>query len=386
MIFPSGSGAVPGSDLPQTDEKATIMQREKSLTRSNGAGWGFALPGFGLMVAFIILPFFFAIWFSLTNQRLISPNPTQFVGLSNYTQLLSVGTILLEPERDENGAALRDDDGEIAYPRLRNFTRNNPDYPKIQGMREWFSWQTGPNDELKRVILAKDVVFMRALKNTFTFVIIVAPLQAGLALLLALLINQRLRGINIYRAIYFMPVVISIVVVAFLWRLIYDGNNGLLNNLLGAISFGAIEPVDWLGQTSTALGAIIGMSIWQAVGFHMVIWLSGLQTISPTLYEAAELEGSSKWQTFRYVTWPGLRNTAVLILIVITMQAFGLFAQVDVMTNGGPLDSTQTIVFQAIERGYGKQDISGGSAISVLLFLIVLSISLIQRYLTRERS
>jgi len=176
------------------------------------------------------------------------------------------------------------------------------------------------------------------------------------------------------------------VVVAFLWRLIYDGNNGLLNNLLGAISFGVIEPVDWLGQTSTALGAIIGMSIWQAVGFHMVIWLSGVQTISPTLYEAAELEGSSKWQTFRYVTWPGLRNTAVLILIVITMQAFGLFAQVDVMTNGGPLDSTQTIVFQAIERGYGKQDISGGSAISVLLFLIVLSISLIQRYLTRERS
>lgn len=338
------------------------------------------------MLVFIILPFFFAIWFSLTNQRLISPNPTKFIGLSNYTQLLSVGTIVLEPERDASGAVLRDKDGEIEYPRLRTFTRNNPDHPKIDGMREWFSWQTGPNDEFKRVILAKDVVFMRALKNTFVFVIVVAPLQAGLALMLALLINQRLRGINVYRAIYFMPVVISIVVVAFLWRLIYDGNNGLLNNLLGAISFGAIEPIDWLGQTSTALGAIIGMSIWQAVGFHMVIWLSGLQTISPTLYEAAELEGSSKWQKFRYVTWPGLRNTAVLILIVITMQAFGLFAQVDVMTNGGPLDSTQTIVFQAIERGYGKQDISGGSAISVILFVIVLSISLIQRYLTRERT
>ena len=84
--------------------------------------------------------------------------------------------------------------------------------------------------------------------------------------------------------------------------------------------------------------------------------------------------------------WPGLRNTAVLVLIVITMQAFGLFAQIDVMTGGGPLDSTQTIVFQAIERGYGKQDISGGSAISVILFVIVLSISLIQRYLTREKS
>ena len=117
----------------------------------------------------------------------------------------------------------------------------------------------------------------------------------------------------------------------------------------------------------------------------MVIWLSGLQTISPTLYEAASIEGASKWQTFRYVTWPGLRNTAVLVLIVITMQAFALFAQIDVMTNGGPLDSTTTLVFQAVERGYGKQDISGGSTISVILFLLVLTISLIQRYLTRER-
>ena len=183
-----------------------------------------------------------------------------------------------------------------------------------------------------------------------------------------------------------MPVVISIVVVAFLWRLVYDGENGLLNNILQAITFGRFEPVDWLGNSDTALGSIIGMSIWQAVGFHMVIWLSGLQTISPTLYEAGKLEGASKWQTFRYITWPGLRNTAVLILIVITMQAFGVFAQIDVMTNGGPLDSTQSIVFQAIDRGYGKQDISGGSAISVLLFLIVLSVSLIQRYVTRERS
>ena len=129
----------------------------------------------------------------------------------------------------------------------------------------------------------------------------------------------------------------------------------------------------------------MAMSIWQAVGFHMVIWLAGLQTISPTLYEVAKIEGASKWQTFRYVTWPGLRNTAVLVLIVITMQAFAVFAQIDVMTGGGPLDSTQTLVFQTVQRGYGKQDISGGATISVILFLLVLSISLIQRYLTRER-
>jgi multiple sugar transport system permease protein len=234
--------------------------------------------------------------------------------------------------------------------------------------------------------VAKDVLFWKSLRNTILFVLIVAPVQGGLALGLALLINQRLRGINFYRAIYFMPVVVSIVVVSLLWRFIYDGENGLLNSILTAISFGMFEGRDWLGSPDTALGAIMAMSIWQAVGFHMVIWLSGLQTISPTLYEASAIEGASKWQTFRYVTWPGLRNTAVLVLIVITMQAFALFAQVDVMTNGGPLDSTTTLVFQTVERGYGKQDISGGATISVILFLLVLSISLVQRYLTREKS
>lgn len=351
-------------------------------TVSNRAGWLLAGPAVLLIAGFIILPFFFAIGLSFTNQRLISPNPTEFVGLANYRQLLDIKTLTLAPERDAAGAVIVKD-GAVQYPALRALTRNNPQYPQFNGMREWFSIDWGEN---RIFVLARDVVFVTAVANTILFVMVVAPVQAGLALGLALLINQRLRGINLFRAIYFMPVVVSIVVVSLLWRLIYDGQSGLLNNLLGALSFGAIEPINWLGNPQTALGAIIVMSIWQAVGFHMVIWLSGLQTISPTLYEAAAIEGASKWQVFRYVTWPGLRNTAVLVLIVITMQAFGLFAQIDVMTNGGPLDSTQTIVFQAIERGYGKQDISGGSAISVILFVMVLSISLIQRWLTREKS
>lgn len=352
-------------------------------TVSNKAGWLMAGPAMMLIAGFVILPFFLAIGLSFTNQRLVSPNPTEFVGLSNYRQLLGVATVTLEPLRDDAGH-VRMKDGVPEYPSIRSLTRNNPDRPDLAGMREWFSFSTG--GEAKTFVLARDLVFMKAVLNTLIFVIVVAPVQAGLALCLALLINQRLRGINIFRAIYFMPVVVSIVVVSLLWRLIYDGQSGLLNNLLDALSFGLIPPVNWLGNPSTALGSIIAMSIWQAVGFHMVIWLSGLQTISPTLYEAAAIEGASKWQVFRYITWPGLRNTAVLILIVITMQAFGLFAQIDVMTNGGPLDSTQTIVFQAIERGYGKQDISGGSAISVILFVIVLSISLMQRWLTREKS
>jgi multiple sugar transport system permease protein len=355
-----------------------------NLMNTPRTGWLFALPAAFLMFMFIVVPFCLAFYFSFTNQRFISPNAAEYVGIENFRQLLSLDVLTLEPERDvTTNDILKEPDGAIKYPAVRSYTRNNPDFPQYKGMREWFSWTSG---DTKKVVLASDLVFMKALINTFLFVLFVAPLQGGLALCLALMINQKLRGINIFRTIYFMPVVVSMVVVALLWRFIYDGQNGLLNTLLSGLTIGLFQPVDWLGTTSTAFPALIAMCIWQAVGFFMVIWLSGLQTIPVSLYEAADIEGVTPWQKFRYVTWPGLRNTAVLVLIVITMQGFALYVPVAVMTEGGPIDSTQSVVFQAIERGYGKQDISGGSAISVVLFLIVLSISLTQRYLTREKA
>jgi len=355
---------------------------QKSLQRHPLAGWLMIAPAVVLIAAFLIAPFVLAFGYSFTNQRLISPNPTQFVGLQNFEQLLGVGVLTISPQTGEDGTVMRDENGNLQYPSVRSFTRGNDEFPHLQGMREWFSWTWG---EDRVLVLARDIVFMKALTNTLLFVAVVAPVQSALALLLALMINQKLRGINIFRTIYFMPVVVSIVVVSLLWRFIYDGSNGLLNTLFEFLSFGLFQPVDWLGNPGTALWAIIAMSIWQAVGFHMVIWLSGLQTIPVSLYEAAEIEGANSWQKFRFVTWPGLRNTAILIIIVITMQAFALFAQVDVMTNGGPVDSTQVLVFQAVQRGYEQQNIAGGSAISVILFVIVLAISMTQRYLTRER-
>lgn len=360
-----------------SERKARTSRRTEAVT-----GWLMASPVIVLLLLFLILPFFLAFAFSFTNQRLFSPNPTEYVGLRNFQQLLTVRPLVLSPMTDpETGLALRDDTGALVYPRLRDFTRNNPDYPQLAGLREWLTWNLG---ERRLYLLASDVVFMRALGNTLTFVLVVAPTQAFLALILALLINQKLRGITVFRTIYFMPVVISLVVVSLLWRFIYS-EGGLLNSLLSTLSFGAVQPVNWLGNVATALPAIMAMSIWQGVGFHMVIWLAGLQTIPGVIYEAADIDGASAWQKFLNVTWPGLRNTAVLVLVIITMQAFSLFAQVDVMTRGGPLDATQSLVFQAVQRGFERQDIAGGSAISVLLFLMVLTISLLQRYFTRER-
>jgi multiple sugar transport system permease protein len=356
----------------------------KAGRQENISGWLLALPAILLIMGFLIIPFIMAFGFSFTNQRLISPNPTEFVGLRNFKRLLSVNMLPLEPLVDETtGEIILNEDGNPEYPRVREYTRSNPDYPQYDGKQEWFALTIGGT---KYTILASDVVFMKSLVNVIYFVVVVVPLQSGLALILALLINQQISGVNIFRTIYFIPVVVSMVVISILWKLIYDPSNGLLNNILGLLTFGAFEPVDWLGNTATAMPAIMGMSIWQAVGFHMIIWLAGLQTIPGVLYEAADVAGANTWQKFRYVTWPGLHNTFIFILITITIAAFGLLIQINEMTRGGPLDSTQTPIFQMLIRGYEKQDIAMGSTIAVVFFLIVVAVSLVQRYITREGS
>lgn len=233
------------------------------------------------------------------------------------------------------------------------------------------------------VRLSADPLFWRSLGNTAYFVIVVVPVQAALGLLLALFVNRRMLGTTLFRTAIFIPVVTSMVVVSILWIFLYR-KDGLVNAMIGTVVPGH-EPVAWLGEPETALPAIILMSVWQGVGFHMVVWLSGLQTIPGELYEAAKIDGAGLLRSFASVTWPGLRPTAVFVLVTITIAALGLFVQIDVMTGGGPLDSTTTLVFLAFETGYGKQALGYGSAIALVFFLIVLAVSLLQRRLVRER-
>lgn len=232
--------------------------------------------------------------------------------------------------------------------------------------------------------LFTDPTFWRALLNVSYFAVVVVPVQSGLALAMALLINKKFRGVNFFRTLYFLPVVTSMVVVSLLWMFMYR-KDGLINEFLSAASFGLIDGPDWLNDPATSMPAIIILSIWQAAGFHMIIWLAGLQSISGELYEAAQLDGASRWHQFRYVTWPGLKHTRTLILVTITIQALGLFDQVSVMTQGGPLDSTTTIIFEAVRSGFKQQETSYASAISLVFFVLVLLISAVQRYLTREK-
>mgnify|MGYP003361933914 FL=1 len=232
---------------------------------------------------------------------------------------------------------------------------------------------------------AHDPSFLRSLTNTAFFAMIVVPCQSALALALAVLVNAKVKGVTVFRTMIFMPVVTSMVVVSILWSFFYE-ENGLFNSVLNTVTGGAWTAIAWLNNPGTAMPSIILLSIWQAVGLHMIIWLSGLQGIDPALYEAADLDGANGWQRFRYVTWPGLHSTMVFILVTITIAALGLFVQVDVMTSGGPQDATSTLVYHAVRKGYREQDMGYGSAISLIFFVSVLVISLIQRRLTREKN
>lgn len=232
--------------------------------------------------------------------------------------------------------------------------------------------------------LFSDPVFWASLRNTILFAVVVVPAQAGFALMLALLVNAKVRGTNFFRTAYFIPVVTSMVVVSLLWRFMYQ-ENGLINRLLDAVTFGHFTPIDWLNNPNTALPAIMFMSIWQGVGFHMIIWLSGLQTIPAELYEAADLDGATGWKRFLYVTWPGLTATRTFILVTITIASLSLFTQISVMTQGGPLDRTSTVVFQAVRTGFEQLRTGYASSISLVFFVLVLIVSGVQRYLTREK-
>jgi multiple sugar transport system permease protein len=356
----------------------TLTRAKKQLfnnslsARSNRAGYLFVLPAVGMLVLFLVAPVILAFSLGFTNAKFASPNDPQFIGIDNFTKMLSLGQVTVPADPN---------DVNVAFDNLRELTRPAAatQYAGMQVLSESYSADGTQAD----FTVAGDALFWKSLGNTFLFAGVIAPLQGGLALVLALLINSRIRGKVFFRTIYFMPVVTSMVVVSILWIFFYQ-KDGLANVLLDAIIPG-YEPVAFLADPNLALPAIIFMSAWQGVGFHMIIWLAGLQTIPGELYEAATVDGANKWQQFKAVTWPGLKPTFVFVLIIISIQAMGLFTQINVMTKGGPLDSTTTIVFHLFREGFRKNEIGYSSAIAIVFFVLVVTISIIQRRLTRDR-
>jgi len=230
-----------------------------------------------------------------------------------------------------------------------------------------------------------DEAFHRALINNAIFALLVVPLQTVLALMLALVLNRRLAGMAWFRTLFFMPVVFPLSLVAVVWVLIFaPGPGGMMNAALDTVTFGAWAPRDFLHDPQLALPAIMLTSIWQGMGFQMVIILAGLQAIPRELYEAARIDGASQWNQFLHVTLPQLRNTLIFVVLVTTILAFRLFDQVQIMTQGGPHYATTTAMYEAVQSAFERQQVARGSAITVVLFVVVLLITALQRRLLRQ--
>jgi multiple sugar transport system permease protein len=300
-------------------ERSEPKTRQTSLERSDSrAAWFFILPGGLLLILFIVVPFALAIMFSFTNQRLISPLATKFVGLDNYIDQLT------------------------------------------------------------------DALFWRSIWNNARFSLVVVPVQTVFALVLAVLVNQKIRGSVAFRTIFFTPVTVVMAAAATIWVLLLQPS-GLVNAAFEVITFGNFSP-DWLNSTTWAMPAIILVSIWQGVGFQMIILLAALQDVPTELYEAASIDGASTWAQFKNVTLPGIRNALIFVLTVTTILAMRLFDQPTLMPRspGGPVDTTRTAMVHMVDIGYSRQAIGRGSTVAVIFFMIVLVMTLVQRRFLRE--
>lgn len=223
--------------------------------------------------------------------------------------------------------------------------------------------------------LIRDPRFWVALKNTLYFVAVGGPLSVGVSLGTALLLTAKLvRFKGVFRTLFFLPVVTTLVAVALVWRYVYHPRFGLLNYGLSLLGIG---PIDWLGDPRWAMPAIILMAVWKNFGFNMVIFIAGLQSIPDRLYEAASIDGASNWRQFRHVTLPMLAPTFVFVVLITMIGYCQLFAEPYVMTQGGPADSTLSIVLLMYQEGFRWWNMGYAAAVAFVLFGLILSLSLV---------
>lgn len=286
-----------------------------------------ATPALLLLLLFVGVPFLAAIGFSLYNVRLGDPRSPTFMGFTQYARILT-----------------------------------DPDV---------------------------SVQFWKALLHNLIFAAVVVPVQTALALSLALLVKKTIPGVGIFRTLFFLPVVFPMALVAIIWRLILArGDAGLLNSALAFFSGGAFGSQDWLGSGLTALASVIVLSIWQGCGFQMVILLAALQQVPEELYEAAELDRASGWQRFINITVPGINTTLIFVALYTMILSLRVFDQIYVLAKaGGGLNesATRTVMYEAVTSAFDQNNIGRASAISVVFFVIVVILSLIQRRATREK-
>jgi len=224
--------------------------------------------------------------------------------------------------------------------------------------------------------LFQDELFFKSIFNTFTFLIIHIPLQIAVALLLAELLNQKIKFRAFFRAAYFLPVVISGVVVTILWQQLYGLDMGLFNRILVFLGLGK---VGWLTNPFVAMPSIAIMATWKNVGLYVVLFLVGLQGVPPHYYEAADIDGASHWQKFRYITLPEINPTIFMVVILSTLGGFSLFIEPYIMTGGGPLNSTISAMLYIYKQGFTFYHMGYAAALGFFFAGIIMIVVVIQK-------
>ena len=279
------------------------------------AAYIFVAPAVILLIAFLVVPMIYTVYFSGFKYQIMRPDAMKFIGFENYQKLFS----------DKN--------------------------------------------------------FWLALKNTVYFTVIVVPCQCALALALALLVSKKFRGVAVFRTMYFAPQLTSMVVISVLWSVLYNANpnTGLINSIL--VSLG-MSPIKFLSDASAAMNSIIFMSAWQGAGYQMMIFLAGLQGIPRDQYEAASVDGATKFKQFLYITLPGLKGTIKYVIMITMIQAMKLFTQPYIMTQGGPKNSTKTLVYYIYTQGFQKGNFGYACSIAAVFFVIVVCMSMAMKKVT----
>ena len=221
--------------------------------------------------------------------------------------------------------------------------------------------------------LFKEPIFYKVMFNTFMYLIIAVPFLVTFPLFLAILINQKIRGITLYKILLYLPVIVSIVVAAIAFKWLYAGQ-GILNYILTLFH---LEPIGWLVDTKWALFSVAIVTIWKGIGYYMMIYLASLMSVPQDLYEACDIDGANFLTKHLTVTIPHIMPTIALVSTISTISAMKVFAEIFVMTTGGPLNSTKTIVYYIYERAFENLDLGYASALAVVLLIVVMLFSLI---------
>lgn len=223
-----------------------------------------------------------------------------------------------------------------------------------------------------------------ALRNTLILSVVLVVIENAVALLLAMLVDQVRWFRNLFRSIFYFPTLLSGIVMGFVWTIILNYNFGVVTQLLDKLHLSFLK-IDWLGNPDYALIAIIFATVWKGAGYYMIIYLAGLQGIPPELSEAASIDGANRWQQFRHITFPLLAGAFTVCMMLSMIASLKIFDQIAVMTDGGPGFATETLTYIIYKVGFGELRQGFGTALSLVLFILILIVSLIQIKLLRSR-